>query len=245
MLAAYAELVADPEEPLTGGAVSGPVRIGDTVRRPAGSAAVHRVLRHLERAGFDGAPRLLGTDEMGRDILTFIPGTVLPGQSMDDAALASAAHLIRRYHDAVDGLEVEGFEAPIGGAGRIACHNDLSPRNTIYRDGFAVALVDWDFVGMGPPLWDVAHAVWQFVLAEGPSSPEPARRLRLFVDAYGRLTGPDRSNLLAAVVARMLASADGIDRRAALGQPAFARLARAGAAETIRAHAAWVAQWKP
>ena len=37
----------------------GITRIGDTVRRPrhARSDLVHAVLRHLEVAGFDGAPR--------------------------------------------------------------------------------------------------------------------------------------------------------------------------------------------
>jgi len=54
----------------------GITRIGDTVRRPrhARSDLVHAVLRHLEAAGFDGAPRLLGIDEHGREVLTYIDG---------------------------------------------------------------------------------------------------------------------------------------------------------------------------
>lgn len=44
-----------------------PVRVGDTVRRVAGSsrAAVRDLLLHLESVGFDGAPRHLGTDRCG------------------------------------------------------------------------------------------------------------------------------------------------------------------------------------
>lgn len=232
------------EEPLIGGAVSGPVRVGDTVRRPRASEAVHRVLEHLERVQFDGAPRLLGADEQGRDILSFVPGTVLVGPSLDESAIESAARLIRRYHEAVTGLEVDGYQAPIIGVGRVVCHNDLAPRNTIFRGGQAVALVDWDFVGMGPPLWDVAHAVWQFVLSDGPDSVDPARRLEAFVAAYG-LCAADREALLPAVVTRIHSSADGIDRRAALGEPAFARLADLGAPRSMRANADWVAQWTP
>jgi hypothetical protein len=67
------------EIPLEGGNASGGVvRIGDTVRRPAGpwTPAVHALLGHLHAAGFPGAPQPLGLDEHGREVLTFIPGTI-------------------------------------------------------------------------------------------------------------------------------------------------------------------------
>jgi hypothetical protein len=40
------------------------VRVGDTVRRPAGANAerVELLLRHLEAAGFDAAPRFRGIE---------------------------------------------------------------------------------------------------------------------------------------------------------------------------------------
>ena len=59
------------EEPLHGGDVTTVVKVGDTVRRETGpwSAAVHALLQHFERVGFDGAPRFLGIDERGREIL--------------------------------------------------------------------------------------------------------------------------------------------------------------------------------
>src|SRR6266498_211042 len=58
-----------PEEVLAGGNFNHVVRVGDTVRRVktgAWTPAVHALLRHLERAGFDGAPRALGVDDRGR-----------------------------------------------------------------------------------------------------------------------------------------------------------------------------------
>ena len=67
------------EVPLNGGRVSaGVVRVENTVRRPptTNSDFVHRLLGHLAAKGFDGAPSFLGTDERGRDILTFIDGEV-------------------------------------------------------------------------------------------------------------------------------------------------------------------------
>ena len=49
------------------------------VHRPTGpwTPTVHAFLRHLERVGFDGAPRVRGTEDMGHEILTFIEGDVL------------------------------------------------------------------------------------------------------------------------------------------------------------------------
>src|SRR3954454_9334545 len=75
------------------------VRVGDTVRRPQRptSPATHALLRHLAAVGFAGAPRFLGVDEQGREVLSYIPGTAVtppyPSWSLTDAALTSVAHL--------------------------------------------------------------------------------------------------------------------------------------------------------
>ncbi len=70
----------DEEQPLTGGNVSdGVVRVGDTVRRPVGpwTPAVHALLTHLHEVGFRAAPRPLGIDGQGREVLTVVPGNVV------------------------------------------------------------------------------------------------------------------------------------------------------------------------
>jgi hypothetical protein len=103
-----------PDEiPLVGGrSTAGVVRVGDTVRRPAGpwSGTVQRFLAHLKRNGFDGAPAPLGFDEQGREVLEFIRGDVLgtpqeadeplvivpyPDEWRSDDALVAAGRLIR------------------------------------------------------------------------------------------------------------------------------------------------------
>ena len=55
--------------------------VGDTVRRSVGpwSKASHAVLKHLERVGFDGAPRFLGIDAQGREVLSYLSICVLFG----------------------------------------------------------------------------------------------------------------------------------------------------------------------
>ena len=81
-------------------------RSGDAVRRPVGpwTPAVHALLRHLEVVGFDGAPRVLGIDAEGYEVLSYVAGettsTPLPAWARTETALCSVAELVRRYHDA-------------------------------------------------------------------------------------------------------------------------------------------------
>jgi hypothetical protein len=84
------------EIPLTGGDVTeGVVRVGDTVRRPVGphSPLVHALLAYLESVGFEGAPRFLGIDGAGREVLSYIDGEVAgrprPPWIADETRLAS------------------------------------------------------------------------------------------------------------------------------------------------------------
>lgn len=171
------------EIPLSGGRVTpGTVRVADTVRRPAtaNSAFVLRLLRHLADAGFNGAPRHLGTDERGRDVFGFIEGEVPAELGFhDDATLAAAARLIRRFHDAAAPLAKSGAEA--------VCHNDLSPCNFVFRDGVPVAIIDFDAAAPGSRARDLGYAAWLWLdigTAEIDAT-EQARRLRAFLDAYG------------------------------------------------------------
>jgi len=78
-------------------------RVGATVLRPTGahSSFVHSLLRHLETKGFAGAPRWIGVDPGGREILSYLPGDVpaeLGRFSADQ--VAAGAHLLRELHDA-------------------------------------------------------------------------------------------------------------------------------------------------
>jgi hypothetical protein len=68
----------DEETPLVGGRVTvGVVRVGETVRRPtlANRTLQHDLLTHLEHRQFSVTPRFLGIDEIGRGILSYLPGS--------------------------------------------------------------------------------------------------------------------------------------------------------------------------
>ena len=82
-----------------GGRNDGAVRVGQTVRRRAGThtLAIHALLRHLKAVGFAGAPRVLGIDYQGREVLTYLDGETVgdppdpgpPGRASDTALIAA------------------------------------------------------------------------------------------------------------------------------------------------------------
>jgi Ser/Thr protein kinase RdoA (MazF antagonist) len=186
------------EIPLIGGRVTpGVVLVDETVRRPLGarSGFVHELLAHLETAGFHAAPRLLGVDEHGREILSYIEGTVPPDLQPDhpDSTLAAAARLIRRFHDTTAGSRLAAAE-------EVVCHNDLSPCNFVFRTGRPVALIDFDAAAPGPRRRDLGYALflWLNLGTDGPDVTEQLRRARVFLDVYGL---DDRTGLVDAITA--------------------------------------------
>ncbi len=207
-----------PEIPLLGGiANQGQVfRVGDTVRRPqrTTSPAAHALLRHLADVGFDGVPRFLGVDPLGREVLTYIPGKAVtppyPSWALTDQALVSVVRLLRRYHDAVSTFDPAAHQwpqpAPAAFRTGLVSHNDPNLDNVVFRDGQAVAFIDFDLASPGSPLWDAALAARLWVPLRDPLDvPEDlaskaGHRLRLFADAYG-LTRTDRTGMAAAVLA--------------------------------------------
>lgn len=189
--------------PLLGGTANrGRVhRVGDTVRRPMRptSDATHALLRHLERVGFDGAPRVLGVDAEGREVLSYVPGQAVtapaPAWGLTDEALRSVGRLLRRFHDAAATFDPTPYRwshpapAPFDGWG--IAHNDPNLDNVVFRDGRAVALIDFDLAGPGSPVWDVAAAARLWAPLRDPVDTADVRRgrelerTRILVDAYG------------------------------------------------------------
>ena len=89
---------------LAGGGINRVVRIGDAVHRPSApwSRATCELLNVLHAAGLP-VPAWRGADEQGREVLDYLPGEVghypLSEAVRTDAALVSAARLLRRFHD--------------------------------------------------------------------------------------------------------------------------------------------------
>jgi hypothetical protein len=225
----------EPEVSLSGGRLTaGVVRVGDTVRRPGGAHSdfVTRLLCHLEAVGFDGAPRALGVDDRGRDVLTYIDGWVPPNLAhFPDDTLVAAARLLRRFHDAT----AAGHE--------VVCHNDPSPCNVVFAGERPVALIDFDHAAPGARLRDVAYAGWLWTLSADDDAPpvsEQARRLNVMAGGYGLR---DTSTLVDAVLRRQAENHDAALARSRSADAAVAAYARASVTwqryqiDWLRAHA--------
>lgn len=176
-------------------------RVGSTVHRPRADhqAARHALLAHLQSVGFDGAPRVVGTD--GADeVLSWIPGsagcTPLPDWALSDDSLVSVAHLVRGLHDAVASFDASPFEwpgerVPLRYRSSLVSHNDLHPGNVIFNGARAVGLIDFDLAGPGSVVWDLAAVArcWCPLLADDdvPAAVVSRRmeRFALLLDAYG------------------------------------------------------------
>jgi Ser/Thr protein kinase RdoA (MazF antagonist) len=229
-------MMTSTEVPLSGGNMSsGVVRAGDTVRRPTGpwTPAVHALLAYLHDAGFRGAPRPLGFDERGREVLTFVPGTVAWPEHYrmldDEKQLRRVARLIREFHDAVSGFtpppDARWQVLTPSDGDEIIAHCDLAPWNLVI-DEREWAFIDWDTAGPGTRLWDLAYAMHGFV----PLSANPAfqrddadRRLRVFADAYG-LSERQRLDVIPLLARRTRAMYGFLAEEAAKGTQPWARL---------------------
>jgi aminoglycoside phosphotransferase (APT) family kinase protein len=250
----------DAEVTLPGGMGSGGavVHVGDTVRRPVRphSASVAAFLRHLEAAGFAGAPRHLGLDDRGREVLTWVEGDVglppFPRWVADDALLLGVARLQRELHEAArtftpppDALW-DRPNLPSPGPGAIVCHNDLCVENVVVREGRVVAFIDFDFAAPGDPLLDIAIAARHWVPVRDPLDLDPAllgidqvARFRAFCGEHGL----DRS-ARTAVVGHLGAFLDralvSMRSRAESGTDAYIAAWDAGYPEQNRRSRAWV-----
>ena len=142
------------------------VRRGGFVLRPSNvhSEAVHGFLRALRATGFEGASLPVELQADGRERLVFVEGEVplppFPQWAQTDEALASIAVLMRSFHQASSHVPVgvgpwsDELADPDGGA--MVCHNDVCLENVVFRDGLAVALLDFDFAAPGRPIFDLA-----------------------------------------------------------------------------------------
>ena len=237
------------ERRLPGGNTGGACLVGGTVRRATGpwTASVHALLDHLQARDFEGAPRALGIDEQGREVLSFLDGSTVgdlrpwPAWVRSDEALVEIGRWLRSYHDTVADF-VPSADARWRGStrawrpGDVIGHNDAAPYNAVWQPspkgpmsdsrGQLVGFIDWDFAAPCAAIWDLAFTVFSWVplhardIAAGDGFTRFAdrpRRLRLLLDAYG-YAGTVK-DVLDVVSARVQDHAHGVRELAAAGDP--------------------------
>jgi Ser/Thr protein kinase RdoA (MazF antagonist) len=241
-MASRTDLVLPPaaDGPLPGGTANRGrvIRVGATVHRPCGThtAGVHALLRHVAGSGFAGVPRVVGVDG-STEILDYIEGDAatepLADWALTEDALASVGTLLRDYHRHAGRFEGAKHHwqrpVPTRWQGPLITHNDVNPANVIFRDGIAVALIDFDLAGPGTPAWDLALAACFWAPLRDPADVTDRRRdlralrYRLILDSYGADAALRRDVTDALAAANQWIS-DVIEDAANNGHPAFGSL---------------------
>ncbi len=243
------------------------MRIGDTVRRPARpfTATIQAYLAHLHQAGFTGAPVPLGTDEQGREVLSYVPGEVprepLPAETAGDDVLVALAQLIHALHEASAGWKpppdavwggIPGSTAfpPVEGAPELVSHRDYFPGNVVFREGLPAALIDFDLAKPTTRLYDIANALWWWAPLRDPRDRSPAfaaadipHRAAVFADAYGMIW-QQRKGLVPLMI-RMAQRYQLTARAAAEADPVFRGFWEQGAKDELPRAEAWLRETGP
>lgn len=215
--------MTDSEIPLSGGNTNlGVVRIEDTVHRAVGkfSPTVHRFLKFLASQKFAGAPTFLGIDEIGREILSYMPGhcEVDEYQWLSDSYVISSATLLRNFHQCSSkfiptATDSWAYSYPDASMHQVICHNDFAPYNLINNGHEFVSIIDFDLIGPGPRLRDVAYcAFWIAPLSQNDKSMREhaladlnngSRRLKLFCNAYGITLDSSLLDMVSSILVHM------------------------------------------
>ncbi|MET8582217.1 aminoglycoside phosphotransferase family protein [Streptomyces collinus] len=231
-------------------------RIGNTVHRPVGpwTPAVHGLLRHLEAVGYEQAPRVLGFDEQGREVLTWIDGESGPdgwAKVVNDRGLIAFARLLREYHDAVASYRPPGTTCwstktagPVGD--EVICHGDFGPWNVVWCGSQPIGILDWDHALPAQRLHDVGYALEYAAPFRDdgecvrwlcyPQPPDRRRRLEVFAGAYGVT---DTAGLVDAVIGVQEEGIDTVRRLAEQGQEPQTTWVAEGHLDELRDRVAW------
>jgi hypothetical protein len=221
---------------LAGGNVGGAWRVGQTVRRATGpwTPAVHALLDHLATR-LPHVPTVLGADERGREVLTYLPGKVLDSatERLNEAQLRSVAGWTRSFHDAVVDFRHPGpwrfFEVDLP---NLIGHNDIAPYNICFDGDELVGVFDWDMAGPSTPMLDLSFIAWNCVpLWEDIGPRAAARRLEILASGYGPVAASD---ILDGVAPRIRLMLNGIPVAASAGDPGMANLVAQGEPERSR-----------
>src|SRR5690606_32366751 len=230
------------------------VRVGETVRKPwtASTDSVQRLVEHLRECVGDLVPEPWGSDEAGRQVWEFVPGTDALGElPLTTVEAERVGTSIRALHDAAASFtrrESDVWTTAMRRPGdELVSHNDLAPWNLI-RGGERRAFIDWDGAGPTTRIADLAYAARSFAqLDHCHETEESVSVLRAILSGYGA-SADERAALVPAMIERAEAMRDLLVGSITTGAQPWASMAVSGhgeywtsAAQHVRTHARLIA----
>jgi Phosphotransferase enzyme family len=224
---------SEPGQPTwLAGNVGGAWRIGGTVHRTAGpwTGAVHALLNFLA-SRLEHTPRVLGFDEQGREVLTFLPGQVVDvdTQLLTPGQIHSLVSWTRRFHEVVAKFDHPGpWRYPRVPRASLIGHNDIAPYNVCFDGDDVSGVFDWDLAGPTTPLMELAFIAWNCVpLWRDIGDEAAAEHIGRICAAYGGVhpveivdTVPDRIQMMLDWIPLGAAAGDaGLRRLMSQGEP--------------------------
>jgi len=226
------------DEALPGGNMNRVIRRGSHVHRDAGpwTPTIHRLLDHLDQRGVTWLPQPAGMDGQGREVLTYLPGTVpaypLPEWVWTEQILTTTttARRLAQVHQAGIDFDTAGalWQLPAHHPAEVVCLNDVAPYNMVFdTDHQLTGWIDVDVASPGPRIWDLAYLAYRIVPLtgaddSGAGTPDLDRshdRLATLCRAYTAASGVtiDPSAVLDTAVTRLGDLAEFTAARAAAG----------------------------
>lgn len=229
------------------------IRTGDRIRKAKNPwwPATHQVLTYLDSQDWQYSPRVLAESD------TMVELTYLDGETIDpsltgfagEQLLRQVGRAVRSLHDTLLPFHLEHGTrtvpwTPPPSRSEILCHNDLSPWNTVLKEGELVGFIDWDLVSPGSREWELAWVCWRFapIYPTGErtsfTAAEQASRCATLLTSYGR-DAVDIPHLLDEIDRRMQCGVDVVEDLGAAGVPGFDRLLASGLHLSAHDDRAW------
>jgi Ser/Thr protein kinase RdoA (MazF antagonist) len=200
---------------------------------------------------------VLGIDDVGREVLSFIEGTPAfrpwPEVVRSDTGLRAIGQMLRELSEALSDFapppESIWRTEPVAGSAAIR-HGDVGPWNMLWDGDELVGIVDWDFAEPAPPLWDIAQTAWYTIPIFGGAErsqecgfvrePDRAHRLGVLCTAYGA----EPADVLDALADLQRVEQERLVQLAAEGEYPFTTFLARGDNDVLTAERARLTSWR-